>query len=258
MKHYTILLLFLFVFQPFFASEDWGATGHRTIGAIASLHLDETVKLKIDTLLAGQSLALVATYADEIKSDNRYKFLGPWHYVNFPFDTTYEKHPKSDKGDIIVAINTCVKILKNPESSKEDKAFYLKLLVHFIGDLHMPLHIGLKEDKGGNDFQVRWFKQGTNLHSVWDFKIIEKYGMSYTELFQNRTVLTSEEIKAIGSGSVIDWMYESRAHCKDIYENTKVGEQLGYEYMYQYTTLVRSQLQKAGIRLAFLLNTIFK
>ncbi len=254
----SLLLIFVFLVSFIgYCAEDWGPTGHRTVGAIAESYLSPEVKQIIDDILDGQSLALVSTFADEIKSDDRYKEFSPWHYVNFPFDSTYEKSPKSEKGDIIVAIKKCVEVLKNKEATKDDKAFYLKMLVHFMGDLHQPLHIGLADDRGGNTFQVQWFNEGVNLHWVWDEKIIEKFGMTYTELAQNTQKLSQEELDSIQKGSVEDWMYESRTLCLDVYDHTKVGEKLSYEYMYRYTHVVRNQLQKGGIRLGAMLNSIF-
>lgn len=239
------------------ARDDWGRNGHRTTGEIAEAHLTAKAKRGIDKLLNGASLALVSTYADEIKSDTSYRKFSPWHYVNFPFDKTYQTHPKSDKGDIIVAINTCISVLKNKSSTKSEKVFYLKMLVHLIGDMHQPLHIGLSEDRGGNDFQVQWFDEGTNLHAVWDTKLIDSYKMSYTELAKNRSKLSKAQLDYIRSGTVIDWMNESRELCKNIYSTTKVGDELSYRYMYAYMDIVRSQLQKGGIRLAVVLNEIF-
>jgi hypothetical protein len=178
--------------------------------------------------------------------------------VNFLFGEKYETHPKSEKGDIIQGIEKCITVLKNANSSREDKVFHLKMLVHFMGDLHQPLHIGLADDKGGNDFQVRWFNDGTNLHSVWDYKMLDFYEMSYTEVATNTDVLSKEQVEAIKKGNVIDWMYESRVLCEDIYANTEIGEKLSYNYMYKYMNTLRSQLQKGGIRLAKVLNEIFK
>lgn len=255
------LVLFLFVsllsITTNAALSDWGPTGHRVVGAIASEYLKPEVKLLIEEILDGDSLALVSTYADEIKSDSRYREFSPWHYVNFPFDSTYEEHPKSEKGDIIQGIAKCQEVLKDTKASKDDKAFYLKLLVHFIGDLHQPLHVGMAKDRGGNDFQVRWFDEGVNLHHVWDERIIEKFGMSYTELALNKKKLSPEEIQEIQKGTTIDWMNESRTLCLDVYEHTEVGEKLWYPYMYRYAHTVRDQLQKGGIRLAVLLNELF-
>jgi len=258
MKYILSVLICLFISATLFATtEDWGRNGHRATGEIAQQHLSKKAKRNIKSLLNGESLAMASTFADEIKSDPRYRAYGPWHYVNFPFDSTYEATEKNPAGDIIVAIEKCVSVLKDNKATKEDKVFHLKLLVHFIGDLHQPLHIGLADDKGGNDFQVRWFNDGTNLHSVWDTKMIEDFEMSYSELASNSAELSETQLEAIKKGSVIDWMYDSRTLCKKIYATTEVGEKLGYNYMYDYVPVVREQLQKGGIRLATLLNEIF-
>ncbi len=257
MKKITVVVLVAMFVNTICANEDWGKTGHRVVGEVAEKHLSKKAKKRISELLGGQSLALVSNHGDDIKSDRHYDSFGPWHYVNFPFGEKYETAPKNKKGDIIQGINTCISILKDEKSSKEDKAFYLKMLVHFIGDLHQPLHIGLGEDKGGNDFQVRWFNEGTNLHTVWDSTLLNFYDMSYTELAANTDVLSKEEVAEIRKGTVLDWMYESRLLCEDIYQNTEVGEKLRYDYAYKYMDVLRSQLQNGGIRLAGLLNEVF-
>ena len=250
------LVVILFSFSSE-ASEDWGRNGHRATGEIATQHLTKKAKRQINKLLDGASLALVSTYADEIKSDDRYRKFGPWHYVNFPIDGRYENHPKNEDGDLLAAIHYCIDVLKDKNTTKDDKAFYLKLLVHFVGDLHQPLHVGLAEDKGGNDFQVQWFGDGTNLHTIWDTKMIESYNMSYSELAANATIYSEAEQARIQAGSVSDWMYESRALFTQIYDTTEKGDTLGYSYMYEYVPVVRQQLEKGGLRLAALLNDIF-
>lgn len=256
-----ILICFLLLTEPFKAmvpnSMDWGRNGHRTVGEIAEKHLTKRAKRNIMKLLDGRSMAFVSTYADELYSDDSYREYSPWHYVNFPFDSTYEDHPKSEKGDIIVGINTCKEVLQNINSTRDEKIFHLKMLIHFIGDLHQPMHIGLAEDRGGNKFQVRWFDDGTNLHRVWDTQMIESYNMSYSELANNGKDLSKLQIKEIQKGTTIEWMYESRKLCKDIYANIEIGQKLGYRYMYDYLETVRWQLQKGGIRLAAVLNELF-
>jgi len=256
-KYLLVFLVAVSVSITASAAEFWGQNGHRATGQIAEMHLSKKAKKNIEKLLNGESLAFVSTYADEIKSDSRYREYGPWHYVNFPFGGTYETSEKSEKGDLVQAIKNCKAVLKDKNASKEDKVFYLKLLVHFIGDLHQPLHVGISEDKGGNDFQVQWFGNGTNLHSVWDTKMIEDFNMSYRELAYNTKKLSKNEVLQIKGGSLLDWVSESRALCEDIYANTKVGEKLSYQYSYRYMDTLRGQLQKGGIRLAKILNEIY-
>ncbi len=256
-RFFSTVLFLLVSIQVATAAEDWGKTGHRATGEIAEQYLSKRAKKAIEKLLNGASLALVSNHGDDIKSDPAYREYGPWHYVNFPFDGTYETSEKNEKGDLYVAINTCISVLKDEISTKEAKIFHLKMLVHFIGDLHQPLHVGVAEDKGGNDFQVRWFNDGTNLHTVWDSKMLDSYEMSYSELATNADELSKFQLQSIQGGSVKDWMYESRALCREVYATTEIGDTLGYRYMYDYVNVVRSQLQRGGIRLAVLLNDIF-
>lgn len=235
---------------------DWGHTGHRVTGEIAQQYLNRKARKAIKELLDGESLARVSTYGDEIKSYSEFKEYGPKHYVNIPFNTTYDAHPKSENGDVISAIDTCIAVLQSKTATKAEKAFQLRMLIHFIGDLHQPLHTGIEDDKGGNDFQVRWFKDGTNLHSVWDTKLIEHYGMSYTELASNMPALSRADYKTMAAGTHRDWLADSRVVVKEIYARTKVGEELGYRYMADFKETLFTQLQKGGVRLAALLNNV--
>ncbi|KAA1242818.1 S1/P1 nuclease [Aquimarina sp. RZ0] len=256
-RYLLFLMLFCFSFNGFSFGEDWGKTGHRATGEIAESYLTKKAHRNIRALLDGHGLAFVSIYGDEIKSDDQYKKFSPWHYVNFALDKKYGEETPSELGDLIKGIEKCIEVLKSDTSTHEDKVFYLKMLVHFMGDLHQPLHVGRGEDKGGNDIQVRWFKEGSNLHRVWDSDMIDYYGMSYTELSENADELSSVEIKNIERGDILDWVYESQDIAKDVYASANVGEKLGYKYVYTYFPVVRSQLQKGGIRLAKILNDLF-
>lgn len=252
----SILFLGVF-FASFFSVYAWGPTGHRATGEIAEQHLSKKAKKQIAALLDGSSLALVSTYGDDIKSDKQYRKFSAWHYVNIPFGETYQSQPVNKNGDIVVGIAKAIEVLEDKNASREDKVFYLKMLVHFIGDLHQPLHAGIEEDKGGNDFQVRWFNNGTNLHRVWDSQMLNSFNMSYQELASNSKSLTKAEKASIASGDYMDWLEDSRVLVEKIYADTEVGESLSYEYMYKYMDVLRDQLQKGGLRLAALLNDIF-
>ncbi|SNR63487.1 S1/P1 nuclease [Lutibacter flavus] len=257
-KSIYILLGFLITFSTVNATTpDWGATGHRTVGKIAEGYLKGKTKRKIAELLDGQSLALVSTFGDDIKSDKRYREFYTWHYVNMSFDVSYQDSEKNPNGDLVTGIKKCQEIILDENSSKDDKAFYLKLLVHFIGDLHQPMHVGRAEDKGGNTVQVQWFDNGTNLHSVWDSKMIEYYNMTFTELAENSDEISKEQVKFLQKGTLEDWVNETQSFAIKAYGSAEVGENLRYKYMYDNFGLVRSQLQKGGIRLAKVLNELF-
>lgn len=256
---YLLLVAALVISTFSFASEgDWGKTGHRATGEVAQEYLSKKAKKQIKEILDGQSLAFVSTYGDDIKSDPAYRKYSPWHYVNLPQgETRYSRENASSQGDLIQGIKTCIAALKDKNSSKEEKAFYLKMLVHFMGDLHQPLHTGRGEDKGGNDIQVRWFGKGSNLHRVWDSEMIDDFQMSFTELAESTDKLSKAEVNKIKSGSLLDWMYESKELSKKVYASAEIGEKLGYEYMYNWFPVVHDQIQKGGIRLAEVLNEIF-
>lgn len=255
---YTVLV-FLIIFSPLKATNpDWGATGHRTIGKIAEDYLKGKTRRKIAEILDGQSLSLVATFGDDIKSDKRYNQFYTWHYVNMPFGVKYEDSDKNPDGDLVSGIEKCKAVILDKNATKEDKAFYLKMLIHLIGDLHQPMHVGRAEDKGGNTIQVQWFNDGTNLHRVWDSNMINHFNMTYTELANNSDKISKEQVKYLQKGTIADWANETQKLAIKTYASVKIGEKLGYRYMYDNFGLVRSQLQVGGIRLAKVLNDIFK
>ncbi len=254
----THALLLLFLCSSFNPSEvKWGKTGHRVVGKIADNYLKASSKRKIQKLLHRKSLAFVSTYADEIKSDKRYNEFYTWHYINMPLDATYETSKKNPKGDLVTGIAYCKKVITDENASIEDKAFYLKLLIHLVGDLHQPMHIGKEKDKGGNDVKLQWFYKDSNLHRVWDTEMINSYGMGYDELAENADVLSKKQVKAIQEGTIIDWVNETHEITKKIYKSAKPNENLRYRYSYNHFKTVRSQLQIAGIRLAKVLNDLF-
>lgn len=259
MKFQFILLISLLFFSNNTEENSliWGKNGHRATGEIAEKYLTKRTKRKIDKILKGQSLAFVSTFADEIKSDRKYSMYYSWHYINMDFDENYAAAEKNPKGDLVTGIKKCVEVLKDKNSSDADKEFFLKMLVHFVGDLHQPMHIGRREDKGGNTVQVQWFGRGTNLHRVWDSDMIEEWDMSYTDLANNAKNLSKKQIEAIQKGNVTDWVDEVHELTKEVYGSVKVGENLRYRYSYEHFGTVRDQLQKAGIRLAKVLNDVF-
>lgn len=251
------ILFFLFLQFSFANDMVWSKTGHRVIGDVAEEHLSRKAKKAISDLLDGQSLSSVSNFGDEIKADKKYREFSAWHYVNFPADKDYKDVEPSKYGDLVMGINKCIVIVKDPKSTREDKIFYLKFLVHLIGDLHQPMHVGRLEDKGGNDIQVQWFGKGSNLHRVWDSNMIDDYGMSFTELSDKLPVLTKQEVKQLQQGNVYDWVEESQEIANQLYDSVEVGEKLAYQYGYKWWDTVETQLQKGGVRLAAVLNQLF-
>ena len=253
------LVIFLIIGTQLCFSNDliWSKTGHRVTGEIAEMYLSRRAKKKIYRILDGQSLAEVSNFADDIKSDPAYSSYSPWHYVNYPADLKYGDETPSPQGDIVIAIEKCISVLEDDSSSLSDQSFYLKMLVHFLGDLHQPMHVGRAEDRGGNDIQLQWFNQGTNLHRVWDFHMIDDYGMSYTELADKLPKMSKKSARNLQMGTVYDWVEETQEITNEVYASVELGEQLRYSYSYKYWGTVEDQLLKGGVRLAGILNRIF-
>jgi hypothetical protein len=234
----------------------WGPTGHRVIGHVAEEHLSPKARKAVQEILGHESLAMASTWMDEVRSDTAYDHTRDWHWVTIPDGETYAQSEKNPKGDVVEAIDRMKASLKDRSTSLEDKRRDLRFLIHLIGDLHQPLHVGRGDDRGGNQFQVRWMKQGSNLHRVWDSGIIDLQELSYTELAQSLAPVTAREKGEWQRGSSAQWAEEAMQWRPQIYAVEK-GDELGYEYSYLNWPLVKDQLRKGGVRLARVLNEIF-
>ena len=155
---FIIIMIIVFLLIPTPAKADWGKTGHRVIGQIAQDHLTPEALKAVTELLDGETLATVSTYADEIRSNPAYDGFKIWHYVNMPLDKKYEE-VEHTQDNVVIGIEKCIDALKGGALTKEQKAFHLKFLVHLVGDIHQPLHVGRAEDLGGNKIYVEFFTQ---------------------------------------------------------------------------------------------------
>lgn len=250
MKKLIVLPAFLISLTCF----GWGATGHRVTGQIAEGLLTKKTKARLEQLL-GQSLAMASTWMDEVRSDSAYDYMEDWHWVDLPEGTTYGQTPKNPDGDIIEALDRIIKVLKGKTLDEKTEAEYVKILIHLVGDIHQPLHVGKGTDRGGNSVKVSWFGRDTNLHTVWDSNLIDDTKLSYTEFAQSLVRPTDKEVKALQGTSVIDWAQESVSYRTAVYD---LGDgKLGYEYTYYHLHIVRKRLLEAGVRLAGVLNQIY-
>lgn len=260
----------------------WGNTGHRTVGEIATRFLDIEVAVKARKILKGQSLAHVSTWPDEIKSEPAtYQHTYNWHYTTWQTDAHdhSEAEETSTTGFLLKSINEHLAVLRDPKATDDQKAFALKFIVHLIGDIHMPLHVGNGTDQGGNLCKVTYMGKAYNLHSLWDEGMIEYTNLSYTELAkfvsEGKTI---EEVKSARGGTPVDWARESknivptmypadvtpspdqmsvRTYCKKEVLPEEMPK-LSYEYAYKFLPVVEKRLYEAGVRLAMLLNQNLK
>lgn len=253
--------LTIFIVIGIFSSFNWGSTGHRVIAEVASNYLTDNARLEINKILNGETLVNASTYADDIKSDTRYDKYYNWHFLNMELDDDYQDITPSENGDVYVAINQCIDILESSSASNLEKSFYLKLLVHFVGDLHQPLHIGRYEDRGANRIYVKWFGRNSNLHRVWDSEMINSHNMSYSELAVNlpdpNFQIFTKEADKFERNDVLEWIDEIHEYTKKIYNDVSIDDRLGYEYQYENFGTVKDLLLVGGIRLAKILNYLF-
>lgn len=255
----TAFALYIFVVLLFSAQNAlaWGSTGHRAIAEIAQDQLTRKSKKKLKTILGANYLPLFATWADEIRSEHNNPLGNLPHYVNMPFDVAYESSIKSANGDLVTVFNQMVAQFKSSESTTEEKATALKFIIHLVGDVHQPMHIGLADDLGGNKVDVKWFGETSNLHKVWDEEMIDYSRLSYIELARFANLLSPAPEKQFLNTTNTNWVDESQALTKLIYNNLD-NKEFRYEYYYQFNPVVLQQIQKAGFRLGNVLNELLR
>ncbi|HEU4903998.1 MAG TPA: S1/P1 nuclease [Flavisolibacter sp.] len=257
-----IVLLSVFFTVPFFAMA-WGVLGHRIVGEIADHYLTTKARAEIQKILGTESMAISSNWADFIKSDSSFNYLNSWHYVNLEKGLSREQvltFLQTDTAtDVYTQINFLVKELKNRNLSLEKKRMYLRLLIHFVGDVHQPMHTGRKEDLGGNRVRVNWFNTPSNLHAVWDEALINFQQLSYTEYAAAINHTTLQQRQTWQKQPLSEWIAESYAISEQLYpEITEKDQRLGYDYNFRHIQTLNERLLKGGVRLAGLLNSIFK
>ena len=255
----------------------WGPTGHRVVGEIAQKQLDIDVLVKVMKITNGASLARVANWPDEIKSDpTTYSHTFSWHYTDWA-DDAHDHNEEMSSGSLLKSIRENLAVLKNPAATDDQKAFALKFVVHLVGDLHMPLHVGNGLDQGGNNCKVLFHGQPTNLHALWDEGLINRTALSFTETTEFvQMTRPIASVRAWRSGDVVNWAQESKniraniyplevvpstiampvkQYCrKDVPVTPEDMPKLAYEYSYKFLPVVEERLHQAGVRLAYLLN----
>lgn len=237
----------------------WGQKGHDVTAFIAEKHLTQAAKAACDSILGGKSIVYWSNWADNACHTPQYEYTKTWHYRNIDAGHDYDSFPRNEDGDVTTAIKSQYEVLSNPESALEEKQLALKLLVHFVGDIHQPMHMGHLSDRGGNGVKVKYFNSDRNLHGIWDSSLVESaHNWTYTE-WQDQIDRASkdEEAAIIASTDPDDWGKETFAYATQIYDKTPDGTAISYDYIAEWTPVIEDQLLKGGLRLANLLNTLF-
>ncbi len=254
----------------------WGIQGHRLVALIATEQLSPSAKLNVEWLLPDSSLADVAVWADQYVPDNSQ--TGPWHYVNIPADATgYDRErdcprqPGALAGSRTDRWRDCAvdrilyhqARLADTSLDRADRATALKFLVHFIGDLHQPLH-ALDVARGGNDIPVVAFGSATcrrsdgtpascNLHGIWDTTLIAHRQLSDRQyLDEISEQIMSGRRNASTAGSPAEWAMESHGLAKRaLLPRQGVVDDAYYR---ANISVIDERLVLAGLRLAAALN----
>lgn len=246
-----IMLLLPLLYMPF-----WGFQGHRAVALIAQQHLTAQSQAMVSAYLGSESIADVSTWADEHRSPQ----TAMWHYINLPMGLScveFEKAVRSSENNIYEALINAEKTLQNEKAAPQARIKALKYIIHLVGDAHQPMHVSRKEDKGGNDIQVRFQDKGTNLHALWDSGLISEEGLPESAMAKNYDVATAAEIKTWQSDGIIQWLWESYEISNALYTGVTPGQKIDKAYYDRYIPVIRRRINMAGIRLAGELNRIF-
>lgn len=254
------LMIAVIAYLPMKAAA-WGMTGHRVVGQIADYYLTSKARKAVRGILGSESMAMASNWPDFIKSDTTFNYLTPWHYVNLDAGLdqqgVYQFLNAAKTPNVFNKIPEMIAVLKNAQSTADQKRMAMRMLIHMVGDLHQPMHTARKEDLGGNKINVSWFGQRSNLHKVWDEGLVDYQQLSYTEYAEAINHPTKEQIALWSGTSLQDCVYESYMICNKIYDGVKPDDKLSYRYNFDYVDIVNQQLLKGGVRLAKMINDIY-
>jgi hypothetical protein len=237
----------------------WGHEGHQVIALIAEQYLTAAAKARATDLLDGNTIEAVSSWADDYRLDHRE--TGPWHYIDIPLaDSTIDMARECPDGNCVIAkTEQFLAVLRDPHADKDAKSQALKFVIHFVGDMHQPLHDEDNSDKGGNRRHVIFDGHPDNLHWVWDVGLINHLTRSpatlATELESRITAQDKVEWKM---GSIEDWVIEGHRLAQTVAYGDLGNENpatITPAYEQQADPVIELQLEKAGVRLAYLLNT---
>ena len=245
----------------------WGPHGHRIAARVAEGRLTPEAAAAVRELLnKGDTLVDVADWADH-QGHDVVPGSAPWHYVNVPLSATrYDDKFCSNRGCVVSKIREYRRVLADREAPRRERQLALLFLVHFVQDVHQPLHVGDNRDQGGNQTQVRFLGRGTNLHRLWDSDLIDHAGLNDGAWMERiNAEITPERVEQWSKGGVEDWATESLEAARRAYHfpegagaPLQGGADLGDAYAEMALPIVRDRLARAGVRLANELNAIFR
>ena len=256
---YRFFLVVILLTINFDVAYGWGHQGHSVIAYVAEFNLASESKKIIVEEFNIKNLAYVASWADKVRK--RRKYEGPWHYSNIKEnESTYVvSRDCPDKNCVTEKIKEFSHVLKNKKILFRKRKEALKYLVHFVGDIHQPLHLGNSKDRGGNKIRLDYLGSKVNLHYLWDGALIDwkKESFSKYAKFLNNKLVESEKLDWLVDINVNSWANESRSLALK-YAYPFDSEGLSKAYILRGREILDLRMVQAGVRLADLLNQILK
>ena len=237
----------------------WGQKGHDVVAYVAEQNLSARVARKVTKVLEGHSLVYYANWMDNASHTPEYAHTSTWHYANVDEGYTYQTMPKNENGDVVQAVINLTEQLKKGGMTSQEESVALRMLIHLVGDMHCPIHAGHKTDLGGNRVEVLYFGKPQKLHSIWDSALVESaHNWGYTEWQREIDRQPRKEDKKVQEGTPEQWFMETVELCKGVYKDMPEGAKISYDEVAKYAPLIEQQLLKGGLRLAKLLEYIYK
>lgn len=254
----TALLLatLLLLFAP--GACAWGPAGHRMVAELAERRLAPSTRAQVRVLLRSlraDSLADVATWADDLRKDPKQAARGrataPLHFVNFADAGCRYAAARDCAGGrcVVEAVAAQARRLGDRALDDLERADALRLLVHFVADVHQPLHAGYRDDRGGNRYQVQFDGKGSNLHSVWDSPVLASRGLGW----RRQADVLARMRAPRGGGTPAQWAEESCRITRGdgFYPD---AHRVGQAYLARMRPLAERRVREAGVRLADLIE----
>jgi hypothetical protein len=246
------------------SAQAWGPLGHSVIAELAQRHLSPAAEAEVKRLLAPEhttALADIANWPDRIQDDPAqtalWKQTRNLHYINFRnADCDYVPPRDCSDGRCVVAgLQHYVEVLRDTSQPDAVRLQALKFVVHFVGDIHQPLHAGYRDDKGGNTFQVQFDGKGSNLHKVWDSGMLYSRGLdwkTYAQTLDTSPAPLPPPIQPL-ENPYAQWAEEScRITAQPGFYPS--GHSIGPAYVQAELPVAEQRLREAGRRLTDVLN----
>jgi hypothetical protein len=237
----------------------WGPEGHKAIAILAARYLSPEALAQIRELLGSESMQEASLWADGVAHASRTD-TAAWHYIDISLaDSRINLSRDCPQGQcILVKTEEFLNVLGNLHASRESRREALKFVLHFIADLHQPLHCEDNHDRGGNAQEVIFKGHPDNLHWVWDTGLVQEIDPDPHRLAAVLArEITDSRRAAWDPGSIEDWVLESHRLAQAVaYGRLRLAGTpvLDQAYDRHAEAVIKLQLEKASVRLAYVLN----